>query len=149
MKWRYTLHLYVSLGEHWFARGDHRRAVEYAERSLTLARPTRSRKYIARALRLFGDVARVERRWGDAERVLGESLGEVRAIHHPTETWQTEFALARLSAAAGRRDDAAAMLATARQSIERMGVGVRDPRLLLGLRDGPRIRRALATWPGD
>ena len=30
MKWRYTLHLHASLGEYWLARGDHRRAAEFA-----------------------------------------------------------------------------------------------------------------------
>src|SRR5204862_5832734 len=49
MKWRYTLHLYASLGEYWLARGDRRRAVEFAGRSLAMSRPTRSLKYVARA----------------------------------------------------------------------------------------------------
>jgi hypothetical protein len=117
------------------------------ERSLGLSRPTRSRKHVARALRLIAEVARTEGRSEDAERALSESLGVVRAIRHPTETWQTELALARLRTADGRRDDGAAMLATARQSIERLGAAVRGPRLRAGLRDGPRIRRALETWP--
>jgi hypothetical protein len=119
----------------------------YAECSLGLSHPARSRKYVARALRLIAEVARTEGRSEDAERALSQSLGVVRAIRHPTETWQTELALARLRTAAGRRDDGAAMLATARQSIERLGAAVRDPRLRAGLRDGPRIRRTLETWP--
>ena len=73
----------------------------------------------------------------------------VRAIRHPTETWQTELAMARLHAAAGRRDDAVAMLAAARQSMDGIAAMARDPRLLAGLRDGPRVRQALESWPGD
>ena len=91
MKWRYTLHLHVSLGEYWLARGDHRRAAEFAERSLAMSRPTRSLKYVARALRLLGDVARRDRRWDDAERALRESVEVARAIAHPNQpgrrTW--------------------------------------------------------------
>src|SRR5262249_4929992 len=146
MKWRYTLHLHASLAEYWLARGDHRRAIEAAERSLAMARPTRSRKYLARVFRLLGEIARLEHRWDDAGRALTESLGLVRAIHHPTETWQTELAMARLHAALGRRDDAAAMLAVARRSMDGMGATVRNPRLLAGLRNGPRVRRALEAW---
>jgi class 3 adenylate cyclase/tetratricopeptide (TPR) repeat protein len=149
MKWRYTLHLYASLGEYWLTRGDRRLAVEYAERSLALSRPTRSRKYIARALRVLGDVARAERRWDDAERMLRESLETARAIRHPNETWKTELAVARLRAATGQRDDAAQMLGVARASIERIRTGVRDSRLLEGLRDSPRIRRAFDASPFD
>jgi len=142
MKWRYTLHLHASLAEYWLARGDHRRASQAAERSLVIARPTRSRKYLARIFRLFGEIARLEHRWDDAARALTESLGVVRAIRHPTETWQTELAMAR-------RDDAVAMLAAARQSMDGIAAMARDPRLLAGLRDGPRVRQALESWPGD
>src|SRR5262249_24670115 len=99
--------------------------------------------------RLVGEIARREHRWGDAERALAESLGEVRAIRHPIETWQTELALGRLRAATGRPDDAAALLAAARQSMDAISAGVQDPRLLAGLRDGPRVRRAFEAWPGD
>ena len=149
MKWRYTLHLHASLAEYWLARGDHRRALESAERSLAMARPTRSRKYVARVQRLVGEIARREHRWGDAERALAESLGEVRAIRHPIETWQTELALGRLRAASGRREDAAALLAAARLSMDAVSAKVQDPSLRAGLRDGPRVRRAFEAWPGD
>jgi class 3 adenylate cyclase len=149
MKWRYTLHLYVSLGEYWLAQGDRGRAADYAERSLTLARPTRSLKYIARAQRLLGDVARTERRWMDAERALGESIHIARAINHPNQAWQTELALARLRAATGRSDDARQLLAGVRQRIERLRADARHPELRAGLHHGPLIRRAFDASPFD
>jgi class 3 adenylate cyclase/tetratricopeptide (TPR) repeat protein len=144
MKWRYTLHLHASLGEYWLARGDHRRAAECAERSLAGSRPTRSLKYVARALRLLGDVARRDRRWDDAERALRESVEIGRAIVHPNQTWKTELALARLHAATGRRDAAAESLAAAG-----LRDGVRDARLLAGLTDGPLIRGVFDASPFD
>jgi tetratricopeptide (TPR) repeat protein len=149
MKWRYTLHLHASLGEYWLARGDHRRAVEFAARSLAGSRPTRSLKYVARALRLLGDVARRDRRWDDAERALRESVEVARAIAHPNQTWKTELALARLRAATGRRDAAAESLAAARRTIEGLRGGVRDARLLAGLTDGPLIRGVFDASPFD
>ncbi len=149
MKWRYTLHLHASLGEYWLARGDHRRAAEFAERSLAGSRPTRSLKYVARALRLLGDVARGDRRWDDAERALQESVEIARAIAHPNQTWKTELALARLFAGTGRRDAAAESLAAARRTIERLRGGVRDARLLAGLTEGPLIRGVFDASPFD
>jgi class 3 adenylate cyclase/tetratricopeptide (TPR) repeat protein len=149
MKWRYTLHLHASLGEYWLARGDHRRAAEFAERSLAGSRPTRSLKYVARALRLLGDVARRDRRWADAERALRESVEVARAIAHPNQTWKTELAFVRLHAATGRRDAAAESLAAARRTIEGLRGGVRDARLLAGLTDGPLIRGVFDASPFD
>jgi ATP/maltotriose-dependent transcriptional regulator MalT len=149
MKWRYTLHLHASLGEYWLARGDHRRAAEFAERSLAGSRPTRSLKYVARTLRLLGDVARRDRRWDDAERALRESVEVARAIVHPNQTWKTELALARLQAATGRRDEAAESLAAARRTIEGLRGGVRDARLLAGLTVGPLIRGVFDASPFD
>ena len=149
MKWRYTLHLHVSLGEYWLARGDHRRAAEFAQRSLAGSRPTRSLKYVARALRLLGDVARRDRRWDEAERALRESVDVARAIAHPNQTWKTELALARLHAAAGRRDAAGESLAAARRTIEGLRGGVRDAHLLAGLTNGPLIRGVFDASPFD
>jgi class 3 adenylate cyclase/tetratricopeptide (TPR) repeat protein len=149
MKWRYTLHLHASLGEYWLARGDHRRAAECAERSLAGSRPTRSLKYVVRALRLLGDVARRDRRWDDAERALRESVEVARTIVHPNQTWKTELALARLHAATGRRDAAAESLAAARRTIAGLRGGVRDARLLAGLTDGPLIRGVFDASPFD
>jgi len=149
MKWRYTLHLHASLGEYWLARGDHRRAAEFAERSLAGSRPTRSLKYVARALRLLGDVARRDRRWDDAERALRESVEVARAIAHPNQTWKTELALARLHAARGRRDAAAESLAAARRTVEGLRGGVHDARLLAGLTEGPLIRGVFDASPFD
>ena len=149
MKWRYTLHLHASLGEYWLARGDHRRAAEFAERSLAGSRPTRSLKYVARALRLLGDVARRDRRWDDAEGALRKSVEVARAIAHPNQTWKTELALARLHAARGRRDAAAESLAAARRTIEGLRGGVHDARLLAGLTEGPLIRGVFDASPFD
>jgi hypothetical protein len=56
--------------------------------------------------------------------------------------------MVRVCAAVGRRDDAAAMLATARQSLDRVGAAVHDGRLQAGLR-GLRLPRAFETWPPD
>jgi tetratricopeptide (TPR) repeat protein len=44
MKWRYSTHLYASLGELWLAKGDPAKAREFADQCLEIATPTNSRK---------------------------------------------------------------------------------------------------------
>ena len=122
---------------------------ELAERSLAMSRPTRSLKYVARALRLLGDIARRDRRWDDAERTLRESADVARAIAHPNQRWKTDLALAQLHAATGRGEAAAAALAAARRTIDGLRTGVRDARLLAGLTEGPQIRRVFDPAPFD
>ncbi len=148
MKWRYTLHLYASLGEYWLARGDAPRAVEFAERSLAMSRPTRSLKYVTRALRILGDAARTERRWEDAERAL-RSLSTSPG-HRASESDLEDRAGSRPPSRGHRRPRwRGGSLAAARQTIERMRNRVQDPRLLAGLTGGPLIRAVFDPAPFD
>ena len=54
MKWRYSQHLYHSLGELWLTKGDAAQALEFAEECLKLAEPTMSRKNLVKGWRLKG-----------------------------------------------------------------------------------------------
>ena len=40
MKWRYSAHMFLSLGHLWLARGDARKAEDFAERCLAIATKT-------------------------------------------------------------------------------------------------------------
>jgi tetratricopeptide (TPR) repeat protein len=51
MKWRYSQHLYHSLGELWLTKGDAAQALEFAEECLKLAEPTMSRKNLVKGWR--------------------------------------------------------------------------------------------------
>jgi tetratricopeptide (TPR) repeat protein len=48
MKWRYSMHLFASLGDLWLARGDPARAQEFTDRCLDIATRTNSRKYMVK-----------------------------------------------------------------------------------------------------
>ena len=50
MKWRYSLHLFASLGDFWLARGDLHRAQESVAQCLQQATRTHARKYLAEEL---------------------------------------------------------------------------------------------------
>jgi tetratricopeptide (TPR) repeat protein len=129
MKWRYSMHMLTSLGELALARDDHDRGREFAARSLEIATRTGSRKYLARALRLQGEISLARRDWAGAETALGEALAVAHAIRNPTQLWKAQAALARLHADRGRPSEAAAAAANAREVLSSMRDSVQDPEL--------------------
>ncbi|MCZ6876129.1 MAG: tetratricopeptide repeat protein [bacterium] len=58
MRWRYTTHLFVSLGEFWMARGEPRQAQAFAAQCLEIATRTSSWKYVVKGWRLHAEVKR-------------------------------------------------------------------------------------------
>ena len=70
MKWRYTQHLYQSLGELWLTKGNAAQALEFAEACLKLAEPTTSRKNLVKGWRLKGQPSWPRGRAKQAEAAL-------------------------------------------------------------------------------
>jgi hypothetical protein len=114
-----------SLGDLALSRGDLSRAVAYADESLAIAVPTRSRKYQSHAWRLKGTCAALRRIWDDAEVALGRALAIATEIGEPRETWQTHAAIAALHAARHRTGEAEQSLSAAHGILERVRSGVR------------------------
>jgi hypothetical protein len=54
-RWRYSMHLLVSLGDLWLARGEAAKVQECADQCLETAMRTNSRKYLVRGWRLKGE----------------------------------------------------------------------------------------------
>jgi hypothetical protein len=93
MKWRYSTHLFASLGDFWLARGDPSQARECANQCLELATRTTSRKYLVRGWRLAGEIALAQRRWEEAEQALRHALTFAETIGNPTQLWKTHVVL--------------------------------------------------------
>ena len=70
MKWRYSQHLYHSLGELWLTKGDAAQALEFAEECLKLAEPTMSRKNLVKGWRLKGQALLAQGQGEQAEAAL-------------------------------------------------------------------------------
>jgi tetratricopeptide (TPR) repeat protein len=103
MKWRYSTHLFASLGELALARGDRDGARRFADECLAIATRTNTRKYLVRGWRLRGEIDLAQGRTTDAEQYLRQALGIARAIKNPPQLWATHAALGRL-AEGGRAD---------------------------------------------
>jgi len=133
MTWRYATHCYASLGDLALSRGDPARADSFADESLAIAVPTRSRKYESHAWRLKGRCALLRRSWDDAEAALARALAIATEIGEPRQLWQTHSAIAALYAARGRTDEADQSVRAAALILERVRSNLRDPGLAAGL----------------
>ncbi len=141
MKWRYSTHLYASLGRLWLSRGNPRRAQEFADQCLKIAVPTGSRKYIISAWLLLGEAALARGDQEDAEKWLRQALKLARAIRHPPQLWRTHSALSRLYAATRRDRLARRQNMAARSVVEEIKRSTTEPELQNGLEGSPRLRQ--------
>ncbi|MGH7321460.1 MAG: tetratricopeptide repeat protein [Candidatus Rokuibacteriota bacterium] len=140
MKWRYAMHLSVSLGELWLARGNLARARECAERCLDAATRTMSRKYLVRGWRLRGEIARAGRQWDESETALREALTIARAIGNPTQLWRTHLACGHLHAERKNPAEAGRAYRAAGKVADRIRSSLSNPRLRSSFEGSPRIR---------
>jgi class 3 adenylate cyclase/tetratricopeptide (TPR) repeat protein len=129
MKWRYSTHLFASLGELWLARGDLSRGRDFADRCLELATRTNSRKYLVKGGRLRGEIAFVGGQKEEAEDALRQALIIAQAIGNPTQLWKTYAVLGDLLQAQRRPDDARQAYSDAVSVIEEVASGLKDKSL--------------------
>ena len=133
MTWRYSTHCYVSLGELALARGDPATAEGFADQSLEIAVPTRSRKFESRALRVKGESAMMRRHWDEAEGALRQSLAIAQEIDEPRQLWKSQVSLGRFNGELKRVEAADRSYRAANEILERLLGNVRDPGLRAGL----------------
>ena len=102
MRWRYSMHLFASLGELWLARGEAVRAQECANQCLEIATRTHAQKYLVRGWRLRGEIALVRHQRDEAATWLRQALTRAQTLGNPTQLWKTHVALGRFQRAARR-----------------------------------------------
>ncbi|MBI3454687.1 MAG: AAA family ATPase [Candidatus Rokubacteria bacterium] len=141
MRWRYSMHLFASLGELWLARGNPAAARGFADQCLELATRTTSRKYLVKWWRLKGEIALGRRQWDEAHEALRQALSVAQAIGNPTQLWKTHAILGRLHTQARNPDAARHAHQAARAVIEQMKAGLRHPELRASLESAPFARQ--------
>jgi tetratricopeptide (TPR) repeat protein len=129
MKWRYSTHLFASLGELAVARGDVDAVRRWTDQCLEVAMPRRSRKYIAKALRLRGEAFLRRRDLDEADDHLRRALAVARAIANPTQLWRTHVSTARLAEARADPRKAEEEWTSAHQVIAMMTAAMNDQAL--------------------
>jgi tetratricopeptide (TPR) repeat protein len=140
MKWRYSTHLFASLGALWLAKGASDKAQEFTDRCLELATRFNSRKYVVEARRLQAEIALARGQRAEAEGALRHALAMAQTIGNPTQLWKTHLVYGRFYAEAKRVDAARSAYRAARDAIEGIQAKLQDPALRAGLENSPGIR---------
>jgi tetratricopeptide (TPR) repeat protein len=140
MRWRYNLRLHAELASYWIARGELKAAASHATAALQAAEATLSRKYIAWAQKLLGDIAALEDRVEDSHGHYATALGIVQGYPCPTIEWKILKAAAEL--AQRRKHDAAAakFLGHARAVVQSLADTILDDKLREGFLAAKPVR---------
>jgi len=147
MKWRYSQHLYHSLGELWLAKGDAAQALEFADECLKLAESTMSRKNLVKGWRLKGQALLAQGQGTQAEAALSRSLALAREIGNPPQLWKTYQALGALYEWQADLARAQAAYQSAMDVIDGVAERLQDQelkRIFLAARPVQEIRKRLA-----
>ena len=139
-RWRYNLRLQAELARYWITRGDLKVAASHAAAALQVAETTLSRKYMAWAHKLLGDIAVLEERVEDGQRSYATALGILRRHPCPTVEWKILQAAAEL--AQRQRDDAARaeLLGRSRAVVQSLADAIQDAKLRQGFLAAKPVR---------
>ena len=142
-RWVYYPRLQADLAGYWLTQGDLRQAQACARVSLEHAERTSSRKRIAWARKILGDIAMLDDRPDEARREFGSALAVLERHSCPTIEWQV---LQSAAGAAGalegdlaRRD----LLARAGSVVHSLGSSIRDVALQTAFMRSKPVRELL------
>lgn len=139
MKWRYSQHTNVSLGELWLARGDAEKAITYAEVCVSSAERTGSKRNITKGRRLLAQALSTFGKNEEAEREVELALSAARDVGNPAQLWKTLEARAQILSAEGRASEAAAAYREALATIDALAESMPDPVMVETLRSAPEV----------
>jgi tetratricopeptide (TPR) repeat protein len=139
-RWRYNLRLQAGLASYWITKGDLKAAASCATASLEGAEATRSRKHLAWAHKLLGDIAALEERVEDGARHYAAALAVLQQHPCPTIAWKILKAAAEL--ARRQKDDSAAasFLGQARAVVQSLADAIQDDKLRRGFLSAKAVR---------
>jgi class 3 adenylate cyclase/tetratricopeptide (TPR) repeat protein len=118
VRWRWHMVLLRARGELALARGRHDEAWKFTTASLELANKTVSRKHVARAQWLQGEILAASSRLDEAARTLDASATLAELIGTPREIWIARSALGRVLGKLGRDNEVEAQFVKAADAIE-------------------------------
>src|SRR5207253_1765130 len=95
-RWRWHIPLLRARGELALAAGRHDEAWSYAGQSLEMATQSDSRKHMARAQRLQGEILAASGRLGEAAQVLDASVRLMERIQVTGDLWRGRLAAGKV-----------------------------------------------------
>jgi hypothetical protein len=136
--------LQAELARYWIARGNLKAAASHAVAALQGAEATLSRKYIAWAQKLLGDIAALEQRVEAAQRHFATALGVLQRYPCPTIEWKILKAAADVARCQKKDPAAAEFLGQARAVVQFLADGIQDDKLRRGFLGAKTVRDLLA-----
>ena len=140
VKWRYSMHLFASLGEYCIEKRNMSKATEFTNQCLTLASEKHAKKYLVRGWRLKGEIAMARRQFEEAEDLLRSALTVARAIGNPTQLWKTQILTGHLNQELGRADQSRKSYQSARKVIDGINGALTDGTIRAGIDTLPLVR---------
>ena len=140
-KWRYSMHLFASLGELALARGERDRAQRFNDECLEIATRTNARRYLVKGWRLRGQIALARGHPEEAEESLRKALAIALAIGNPPQLWKTHAAFGQLHAARNDREAARREYQAARAVIDGVVLELRHATLSASLERAEMTRQ--------
>jgi tetratricopeptide (TPR) repeat protein len=141
MLWRYAQHLFHSHGELRLARGDPEMALAYADECLRGAEATDSKRNIAKARRLRGQVFLARGELAAAEAELARALDIARRLGNPPQIWKTLVAVGDVRHARGDRAGAGRAYREALAIVEEVAAHLADAPLREVFLTSPHVRQ--------
>src|SRR5262249_35053801 len=117
----------------------------YAAQSLELATQTDSRKHIARAQWLQGEVLAAGGRLDEGAQALAASVHLAEQLQTPREVWLGQAALGKVLALLGKDKEAEVQLLQATQTIAAIAANLHTPRLYHSFLSAPPVLDIYAT----
>lgn len=141
MRWRYSTHLFSTMGDLSLICGNPAKSWEWANQCLEIATRTNSTKNLAKGWRLRGEIALAERRWDDSQHALQQALTFARRTGNPTQIWKTHVALGRLNEERRQPDAAYSAYVEARRILDGINNRLHDERLRTSFDTSPLIQQ--------
>jgi hypothetical protein len=139
-RWRYNLRLQAGLASYWITQGDLQAAAVHAAAALKGAEATLSRKHLAWAHKLLGDIAALEERVADGEHHYATALGVLQRHPCPTIEWKILKAAAELAQRQKNDSAAADFLGQARAVVQSLACAIQDDKLRQGFLAAKPVR---------
>ena len=141
MKWRYSTHLFASLGELRLAQGDLPGAQEGVNQCLEIATRTHALKYLVKSWRLQGQIALARHEYDEAEQWLQQALSLAETVGNPTQIWQTHLVQGHLHSARRSRERAEQAYLAARTVIDQIRMHIQIPDLRTNVELSPLMQQ--------
>ena len=129
MRFRYSIRMFVGMGELAIARGDLSTARSFSAECLELATRAAARKNLVKAWRLAGKVAVADHNDDAAEGHFRKSRELAVSLGNPVQQWKAELALGHFLSDTRRPDDARQAYERALAVMDRVREGLRHERL--------------------